>query len=159
MSMGSSIGNFSPTEALEFLSNIGKVLKANDRMLVGVDCCQSPEEVYPAYNDREGKTHMFIRNGLEHANRVLGQSAFRDHDWEVEGTYDAAKGCHTASFRALQHLRIDSISIEAGERIRIEQSYKWSDATLRQLFQDAGLLPVSIFAPERAHHYGESQPY
>lgn len=152
--MGSSIGNFPRGDAVEFLRSIAKILKGSDRVMVAVDGCHSSEVVHPAYNDRSGKTHEFIRNGLTHANNVLGQQAFNQNDWEVRGVYSQSEGRHTASFRALRPVRIGSVSIREGEQIQIEESNKYNDAETRQLFQAAGLVRLATHV-NRASDYCE----
>jgi uncharacterized SAM-dependent methyltransferase len=50
LSMGSSIGNFTPDEAVEFIAQFASELGPDDLMLVALDGCQDPEKVYHAYN-------------------------------------------------------------------------------------------------------------
>lgn len=146
LTMGSSIGNFSRAEAADFLGSIAKVLKVTDQVIVGIDGCQSSEEVHRAYNDREGKTHEFIRNGLTHANNILGEKAFKQGDWAIQGIYSQANSCHFASFRALIPVRIGSIFIAEGETIRIEESNKYGDVERQTLFRQSGLVLLHTYA-------------
>lgn len=71
LSLGSSIGNFPRDDAAKFLKQYIDLLGVKDRFLIGVDASEDPDKVYHAYNDREGVTHAFVLNGLEHANRLL----------------------------------------------------------------------------------------
>lgn len=143
--LGSSIGNFNREEAAQFLKGFGETLKPTDVMLIGVDGCQDPKRVYHAYNDREGKTHEFVRNGLTHANELLGKEAFSQADWEVIGEYDVAAGRHQAFYVPLKDLGLDGISFVAGEKVRIEESYKYSEIQTEQLWEAAGLAAQSLF--------------
>ena len=61
-------------------------------MLIGMDACQDSDKVYHGYNDRHGKTHEFVLNGLTHANRLLKKGVFKVEDWKVIGEYDAIGG-------------------------------------------------------------------
>ena len=143
--LGSSIGNFNREEAAQFLKGFAETLKPEDVMLIGVDGCQDAERVYHAYNDREGKTHEFVRNGLVHANELLGKEAFSQTDWEVIGEYDVAAGRHQAFYVPRKDIEVDGISFEAGEKVRIEESYKYSKIQTEQLWEAAGLAAQSVF--------------
>ena len=143
--MGSSVGNFGRQEASIFLKDYAQVLRAKDVMLVGLDACQDEDKVFHAYNDRDGTTHKFIRNGLVHANRLLGKEVFKQSDWYVVGEYNAAKQCHQAFYIAKHDIVVEGITIKAGEKIRVEESYKYSAAQSRELWQSAGLMPKAVF--------------
>ncbi|KAF4549171.1 Histidine-specific methyltransferase-like protein [Elsinoe fawcettii] len=140
LSLGSSIGNFDRKEAAEFLAQFRDVLGAGDSFLLGVDACTNPEKVYHAYNDRHGLTHEFVLQGLSQANQLLGYVAFNVADWEVIGEYDSAAGRHHAFVSPKKDVVVEGIQIPAGERIRIEESYKYDFAQSEELFQAAGMI-------------------
>jgi L-histidine Nalpha-methyltransferase / hercynylcysteine S-oxide synthase len=54
LSLGSSIGNFTREEAVEFVKQIFSALGPDDKALIGIDACRDPDRVYRAYNDVEG---------------------------------------------------------------------------------------------------------
>lgn len=145
LSMGSSVGNFSRQDAAGFLKDFSQALRPCDSMLIGLDACQDEKRVFHAYNDRFGTTHTFIRNGLVHANRILGKDVFQHKDWRVVGQYNAASQCHQAFFEADSDMTILGYQITAGERVRVEESYKYSKAQSRELWQDAALMPKASF--------------
>ncbi|KAL8882768.1 MAG: hypothetical protein Q9192_007523, partial [Flavoplaca navasiana] len=126
LTLGSSIGNFGRQEAANFLESFANTLGSNDRMLVGLDACQDKQKVFSAYNDRHGKTHDFVRNGLVHANRLLGKAVFKLEDWKVIGEFDEPAGRHQAFYTPIKDLVIDGVYIKAGEKIRVEESHKYS---------------------------------
>ncbi|MCJ1270377.1 hypothetical protein MMC22_010274 [Lobaria immixta] len=88
-------------------------------MLIGLDGCQDRDRVWHAYNDNRGVTRRFILNGLAHANKILGAEVFVPDDWEYV--------------------------IKQGEKIRVEESYKYSAGQRAQLWQKAGLNPFAIW--------------
>lgn len=139
LSMGSSIGNFSRTDAAEFLSRISAALQPSDRILFGIDGCKDPKRVYHAYNDREAITHSFIRNGLLHANKLLGSEEFDLENWEVIGEYNSTIGGHNAHVSPRRDTTIDGVRIAANERVFVEQSLKYDDLEKHQLWENAGL--------------------
>ncbi|KAL9597119.1 MAG: hypothetical protein Q9219_005341 [cf. Caloplaca sp. 3 TL-2023] len=152
LSLGSSLGNFGRPEAASFLQGFANVLRSSDVMLVGLDACQDHEKVYHAYNDREGKTHEFILNGLLHANRLLGKDVFKPGDWKVIGEYDQSAGRHQAFYCPTKDLVIDGVYLVAGEMIRVEESYKYSNTQSQGLWRQAGLLQRSCFG-NRSNDY------
>ncbi len=139
LSLGSSIGNFPRGAAIEFLKGFADVLHDNDRIVIGLDACKDQERVYQAYNDTDGVTHQFIRNGLAHANMVLGKPIFKDDEWEVIGQYNQEAGRHEAFYAPTKDFVFDSITVRAGEKVRVEESYKYSAVDRCTLWKGAGL--------------------
>lgn len=68
---GSTIGNFTPSNAAAFLSTIAGMMKAEDGLLIGVDQKKDPSILKRAYNDQKGVTAAFNKNLLVRINREL----------------------------------------------------------------------------------------
>ena len=79
---GSSIGNFTPDQALAFLRQVHAVCvqSSGSGLLIGVDLLKDAVELEAAYDDALGVTAAFNRNLLVHVNRLCG-SDFRLPDW------------------------------------------------------------------------------
>ena len=137
--LGSSIGNFTRPAAAKFLGGFAEGLRTGDSMLIGIDGCKDAEKVFHAYNDREGVTHEFILNGLVHANRILGWDVFDLAHWQVIGESDGFGGYHQAFVSPKRDVEIMGTAVRAGERIRIEQSYKYSAKERKILWEESGL--------------------
>lgn len=75
---GSSIGNFTPAEATQFLARCRAMIGPGGGMLVGVDLKKDEARLDAAYNDATGVTADFTLNLLERMNREL------DADFVVE---------------------------------------------------------------------------
>ncbi|KAH6605386.1 hypothetical protein Trco_007093 [Trichoderma cornu-damae] len=137
--LGSSIGNFNRDEAADFLRSFAEVLQPTDLMIVGVDSCQNPDKVY------KGVTHQFVLNGLTHANEILGEEAFNVEEWKVIGeyVYDVEGGRHQAFVSPLEVASVLGHIIKPHERIKIEQSLKYSDVGVDKLWKTAGLQEVA----------------
>lgn len=138
---GSTIGNFEPEEARQFLTYIGSRNTQGDRMLIGVDLHKSEEILNAAYDDSKGVTAQFNLNILNRINRELGANFDLDA-FEHRAFYRSEKHrveMHLVSRRA-QTVRIDSTEIELaqGETIHTENSYKYSEETFRQLLSGTG---------------------
>lgn len=143
--MGSSIGNLDRTEAAKFLKDFSAVLQSQDSMLIGIDACQESDKVYHAYNDKRGITHKFVLNGLMHANKLMGKNLFRREDWKVVGEYDEIAGRHQAFYSPVRDVMVEGTLIRAGEKIRVEESYKYSLLESDELWQRAGLMVKARF--------------
>ena len=152
--LGSSLGNFKRDEVPPFLAGFGEVLRVGDTMLIGIDSCKDPDRVFHAYNDRENVTHEFILNGLQHANKLMAESAFNRQDWEVVGEYDQEAGRHHAFVSPRKDVVVDDVHIPQGEMIRIEESYKYARDEVTKLWEDAKLAENSVWANSGAD-YGE----
>jgi uncharacterized SAM-dependent methyltransferase len=85
LSLGSIFGNDYFEPAVSRLSVWAKAMSPQDRMLLGMDARENLEEVWDAFHDAEGLFERFIRNGLVHTNKVLGESWYRDEDWNIAG--------------------------------------------------------------------------
>lgn len=146
MTMGSSLGNFTREGAAGFLANFRKALTTPDFMLVGLDGCQDPERVFHAYNDSPGVTEKFYRNGLSHANDVLGYEAFKQDEWRIEGLFDDKQKKHQAFYVALRDIETPDFTFHKGEKIHLEDAFKYSVAESDQLWHSAGLVPQMTYS-------------
>ena len=146
MTMGSSVGNFTREGAAQFLASFKKALTARDFVLVGLDACQQPERVFRAYNDSQNVTKKFYRNGLMHANRILGYEAFKADEWGIEGFYDEKHNKHQATYIALKAIKGRDFAFEQAEKIHLEDAFKYSETESDALWHAAGLIPQNSYA-------------
>ena len=145
---GSTIGNFTPLEAGNFLRNAARLLGRGSMMIVGADLPKDPTVLVAAYDDAAGVTAAFNRNLLHRINRDLdGQinpSAFR-HEARWNGGESRIE-MHLVSERA-QTLRVGEqlFAMEAGESIHTENSYKYGLAPFGQLAAAAGYRSMATW--------------
>jgi uncharacterized SAM-dependent methyltransferase len=71
---GSTIGNFAPDEAVEFLRNARVVLGPGSIFSVGADLAKPVEVLIPAYADDQGVSAAFNKNVLTRLNRGAANS-------------------------------------------------------------------------------------
>lgn len=69
--LGSSFGNFSPSDGKEFLKKINSTMKQGDLFLIGLDLVKNPTILEKAYNDSKGITAKFNLNVLSRINDEL----------------------------------------------------------------------------------------
>ncbi|KAI9848057.1 MAG: hypothetical protein M1837_001159 [Sclerophora amabilis] len=153
LSLGSSLGNFTRPDAASFLAGFRRTLQPGDCMLFGLDGCKDKDKVFRAYNDREGVTHEFYRNGLRYANQVLEESLFNIDDWRIIGEYDEEAGRHQAFYAPKKDVHIGDVILQAGERVRIEESYKYSKPETDRLWRLAGLMEDDVWPPNDCDYH------
>jgi L-histidine Nalpha-methyltransferase len=141
--LGSNIGNFEQADAITFLRAIRKVLRKEDALLLGADLKKDRAILEAAYNDALGVTRAFIVNELARINRELGGD-FDLWAFGLRSVYNQAAGrveVYVESLRAqtvnIRGLNL-SLSLEAGERIHMEQSYKYSIEELAAMAEQSG---------------------
>lgn len=141
--LGSNIGNFEPAEALNFMRTIRRVLRPGDALLLGADLKKDRATLEAAYDDSLGVTRSFIVNELERINRELGanfdlwafglRAVYNEELGRVEVNLESLRS-QTVEIRGLE-LRLD---FKAGERIHVENAYKFDLDDLRKLGSQSG---------------------
>jgi dimethylhistidine N-methyltransferase len=138
---GSTIGNFEPLEARDFLRHIGTWCARGDRLLVGIDLDKPSSILEPAYNDAQGVTAAFNLNLLRRANDELG-ATFQLRQFRHEAIYDRRRGRIEMHLVSLAPQRVElageMYAFAAGERIITEYSYKYRLPQFVQLARAAG---------------------
>lgn len=145
---GSTIGNFTPAEAKEFLTNTARQVGPQGRLLIGVDLKKDPAKLNAAYNDSQGVTAQFNRNLLSHINREVGAD-FEVSSFRHRAFYDERAGrieMHLVSRRD-QTVTVagEAIHFDEGESIHTEDSYKYSIEEFRQLARESGFRPQKVW--------------
>ncbi len=68
---GSSLGNFEPDAAINFLQRIRQLLGENAQLLIGIDQPREPSQLEAAYDDKAGVSAAFAKNLLRRLQRDL----------------------------------------------------------------------------------------
>jgi dimethylhistidine N-methyltransferase len=144
---GSSIGNFTPPEAVAFMASIRRhcTKRPGSGLLIGVDGKKDKRLLDAAYDDPLGVTAAFNRNALLHLNRRFGFDFALDA-FVHRGFYNEALGrieMHLEAKSAqVVHLGEHERRFAAGERIHTENSYKYESGEFRELLGEAGFASV-----------------
>jgi dimethylhistidine N-methyltransferase len=145
---GSTIGNFEPAEALEFLHRIANVCRGGGGLLIGVDLKKDRQVLEAAYNDRAGITAQFNLNLLERVNRELGADFDLDQ-WQHRAIYNSNAGrieMHLMSeIDQFVHLDQHKFHFRRGDKIITEFSYKYSPEEFAALAGKAGFAFVRMW--------------
>jgi L-histidine Nalpha-methyltransferase len=141
--IGSSIGNFSPGEAVEVLRGVRAQLSPGDCLLLGTDMVKDREMLLAAYDDAAGVTARFNLNMLVRINRELGanfnprlfrhQARWNEPHSRVEMHLESL----VAQRVALPALDMD-VRFARSETIHTENSYKFTDQRVVALLGRAG---------------------
>lgn len=158
---GSSIGNFEPEKASNFLANMVDLAGQQGGLLIGVDLKKEEQTLNAAYNDGAGITADFNLNLLQHINDRL------------DANFDLGKFQHHAFYnkqsgRIEMHLISDceqqvnvsdkKFSFKEGESIHTENSYKYTIDEFQSLAKQVGFLPKKVWTDRQglfSIHYME----
>lgn len=150
---GSTIGNFEPEDAAEFLRQAARILGHGSTMIIGIDLIKDEAVLNAAYDDAAGVTAKFNLNILARMNRELG------------GNFDLPAFRHRAFYNAeghriemhLESLKDQTVTVAGrtfdfakGETIHTENSYKYTVESFRALAESAGWRPVATWTDENA---------
>ncbi len=148
---GSTIGNFTHAEAIDFLAGTRHLLGPGGVMIVGVDLVKDLDILRAAYNDGAGVTRAFNLNLLRRINRELG------------GTFELANFRHEARWNEeLERIEMHLVSqrdqdvivgtkrfrFGNGETIHTESSHKYRLDGFRELAREAGYEPLEVWTDE-----------
>lgn len=149
--LGSTIGNFTPTECDRSFNQITLALEVGDYFLLGIDLQKPKHLLEAAYNDSQGVTAAFNLNILQHLN------------WRFQGNFDSTLFAHKAFYNTLEtqiemHLvcqQAHTVSLDAldfrvdfeqGETILTEISRKFNLQQMEDCLLEHQLNPLQIWA-------------
>lgn len=138
---GSTIGNFEPDDASEFLSRLVELAGEGGGLLIGVDLQKDRHVIETAYNDSAGVTAKFNKNLLARINRELGADFDLAH-WQHYAIYNPADGrieiYLISEIDQIVRIGERAFQFRAGEKILTEYSYKHTIGGFIMLARQAG---------------------
>lgn len=151
---GSTIGNYTPDEALEFLKHARELAGERGGLLIGVDLQKDKAILDAAYNDKQGITALFNLNVLSHVNKLL------DSDIDL-GLFEHVAFYNEKHSRIEMHLKsktehqcdlnsIGKVEFAEAEHIHTEYSYKYTIDSFSELALQANLKLVNYWIDEEA---------
>lgn len=148
---GSTIGNLTPSEAVEFLRTVRRMLGPGGFLVVGVDLVKPTNVIEQAYNDAAGVTAAFNRNLLHRINRELNGD-FRADRFEHSAFFDSKKGrveMHLVSCGdQVARVEDERFAFESGESIHTENAYKYCEKEFAALVSRAGYETVQVWTDD-----------
>lgn len=154
--LGSSVGNFSPSEFSRFFRHLTISMGPNDFFLLGVDRVKEVAILEKAYNDSQGVTADFILNVFQNINRIthsnFDHGKMRYHSWYNSERQQIEMYAVSTS---RQEIRFPSFGTsfvwEKGEPILVEISRKFEPSRLQQ--------QLPFFGLESAAHFTDPQEW
>lgn len=154
---GSTIGNFTPTEAVSFLKRFYRLCQQGQEpglLLLGYDLKKDKHTLEAAYNDSQGVTAAFNLNLLARINNEL-QGQFELENWRHEARWNEASSAvemHLVSEQPQQaRLNGDVFEFAKGQSIHTENSFKYASADMQQLASQAGFSLLDGWTDSNAH--------
>jgi len=143
---GSSLGNFSPPDALRFLQQIADPQQGNaSGLLLGIDLVKDADVLQAAYDDAPGVTAAFNKNVLLNVNEQLGTD-FDLRQWRHVALFNVQESRIEMHLEAAANTTVrwpgHERSFKAGERIHTENSYKYTLEGMTALLQQAGFSRI-----------------
>jgi dimethylhistidine N-methyltransferase len=147
---GSSLGNFSPAEALHFLQQISDRAQGSaSGLLLGIDLVKDAAVLEAAYDDAAGVTAAFNKNVLLNINEQLGAD-FDLRQWQHVALFNSKESRIEMHLQATTdntvHWTGHQRHFKAGERIHTENSYKYTLDSMSALLKQAGFGHVQHWA-------------
>ncbi|HLJ29537.1 MAG TPA: L-histidine N(alpha)-methyltransferase [Candidatus Angelobacter sp.] len=141
--IGSTIGNFEPDEAVQFLVRVRNSLRPGDALLLGFDMAKDTDLLHRAYNDAQGTTAEFNKNLLGRINRELGgQFDLEAFDHVAFWNPEMSRIEMHLESRFEQKVWIRDLGMVfhfvAGERIHTENSYKFTETSITNMLRLGG---------------------
>ncbi len=142
--LGGTIGNFLPGSRRRFLRDLARVLRPQDRLLLGTDLVKDPAVLEAAYDDAQGVTAAFNKNILRVLNRDL-EADFDVDAFEHVAFFDREREWIEMRLRAhsrqVVHLPTLGLTVHFAQReeMRTEISAKFTRARLEADLAAAGL--------------------
>lgn len=149
---GSSIGNFTPEEALAFLRRVRQQCGRDGSILIGMDLVKDAGVLNAAYDDAVGVTSAFNLNLLRHLNHIAGTD-FDVRQWQHVAFYNPAESRVEMHLEAREdtavHWAGGQRAFLRGERIHTENSYKYRLRAATELLSAAGFHATGVWQDER----------
>lgn len=148
--LGSTIGNLTRNQSLEFLKGIKSLMHPGDRFLLGMDMTKDIQILEAAYNDKRGITAAFNKNILNVLNQYAGTD-FNPDLFEHLSFYNRAENRIEMHLMAVSDMIIKSpefsshIFIRKGETIHTENSHKYTLDDIRQIARHTGWNTENVF--------------
>lgn len=151
---GSSIGNFSNSEAIELLSQIKSQAKGGG-LLIGVDLIKEDSILIAAYDDPLKISAAFNLNILRSANLYLG-SNFKVEQFSHTIRINHKDNRVELYLKVLEDLTVlwpdNSRTFKKGELIHTENSHKYTVESFKQLLKDTGFETTKIWTDPKNYY-------
>ena len=154
--LGSSIGNLTDMEALQFLFELRMVLSHGDWILIGFDLIKDIAVMERAYNDHAQTTAAFNLNLLTRINREFDANFSAQH-FQFRSYFDFQTHAIESWLVSLRDQQVEipglgfSLRLETNEGIHVETSRKYQPQEILQLARQSGFKVKAEFYDSRRY--------
>ncbi|MBB45791.1 MAG: L-histidine N(alpha)-methyltransferase [Rhodospirillaceae bacterium] len=149
---GSTIGNFEPDLAIQFLEGVTKTIGIDGLLLIGFDLKKDTETLLAAYDDQRGITAAFNKNLLSRINDELDGN-FNLDTFEHLARYNDNEGRIEMHLRSTAEQTVlinkELFKFLEGETIHTENCYKFTEESFTDMSIKAGLSPVKTWTDDQ----------
>jgi dimethylhistidine N-methyltransferase len=156
--LGSSLGNFNPTEAFYFLQRLANICKTGQPgsgLIIGIDLVKDSNTLERAYADELGVTAAFNLNVLRRLNSLLG-SDFDLRDWQHCARFNAQESRVEMHLQAKRNLVVnwqgEQRLFQKDETIHTENSYKWTIENFSSKLIKSGFSNIRHWTDVKSHY-------
>ncbi len=141
--LGSSFGNFLPSDGEDFLKKINSTMKSGDLFLIGLDLVKDSAILEAAYDDAQDVTAEFNLNVLSRINDEL-DADFDLKNFEHFSIYNKEQQRIEMYLKSLVNQSVIisksslSLNLEKNELIHTEYSHKYTLDQIRSLLEGTG---------------------
>lgn len=149
LSLGSVLCNDPWAEALEKVRQWAGILQPNDMLLVGMDAhlaSQDHDKIWAAYHSSDDLYKKFFVNGFDHANRLVGETWFREEDWDLLAELENPTR-HRFFFRANHDFQLGETGrfVKEGEEMDWFDSHKYGQEDVETMFEKSSLIATKVW--------------
>lgn len=153
--LGSTLGNFNNNLAINFLNNVTNLMQKDDSFLLGVDKVKDEKIINLAYNDSKGITKKFNKNILNVVNKEYKLN-FKESNFLHNAKFNLEKSqmemyLESTIEQSVKLPNNENLNIRKGEKILTEISRKFSDESLKDLFNQSNLSVINSYHDERKY--------
>jgi len=154
--LGSSFGNFSPNDGLEFLRKINSTMKSGDLFLIGLDLVKDKQILESAYDDSQGVTAEFNLNILSRINDEL-DADFYLKNFSHHAIYNEEEQRIEMYLKSLvnQSVIVSKsdllLNLEKDELICTEYSHKYKLSQIHELLESTGFEIKHTWLDDNKH--------
>jgi len=154
--LGSSFGNFSPSDGKEFLEKINSTMKSGDLFLIGLDLVKDFKILESAYNDSQGITAKFNLNVLSRINDEL-DADFNLNNFSHHSIYNQEDQRIEMYLKSLVNQSVIisksnlSINLEKNELIHTEYSHKYTLEQIKSLLENIGFKINHVWLDDKTY--------
>jgi uncharacterized SAM-dependent methyltransferase len=167
LSFGSVLCNDYWDAALSHLKSWATELRPADYLLMGMDGHlreQNSKKIWRSYHTRGDLYEKFFRNGMDRANKVLGEQFFNWDDWKLDSGLESYVGScpftrHSWTFKAQRDIHMNGVGrvVCEGDKFEWFDSHKYGEEQVELLCALSGLEVLEIYRTPGSE-FRESSP-